>query len=63
MAVPTITTLTPTSGPAAGGDLVRITGAHFAEQVEVLFGAVPATVVSVRDEAGASIADVRTPRP
>ena len=40
---------------------MRITGADLAEQVEVLFGAVPATVVSVREEAGASIADVRTP--
>lgn len=61
MGLPTISALAPTSGPAAGGDLVRITGADFAEQVEVLFGAVPTTVVSVREETGASIADVRTP--
>lgn len=61
MAVPTITTLTPTSGPAAGGDLVRITGTDFAAAIEVLFAGVPGVVVSLRDEAGVSIADVRTP--
>lgn len=61
MAVPTITTVNPTSGPTAGGDLVRITGTDFAAAIDVLFGGVPATVASLRDEAGVSIADVRTP--
>src|SRR5690606_11751880 len=61
MAVPTITAVTPSAGPAAGGDLVRVTGTDFAAAVEVLFDGVPATVESLRDEAGVSIADVRTP--
>lgn len=61
MAVPTITALTPTSGPSSGGDLVRVTGSDFAARIEVLFGAVPATVVSVRDEAGVGVANVLTP--
>lgn len=61
MAVPTITSVTPSAGPAAGGDLVRVTGTDFAAAIAVLFNGVPATVESLRDEAGASIADVRTP--
>jgi len=61
MAVPTITSVTPSAGPAAGGDLVRVTGTDFAAAVEVLFDGVLATVESLRDEAGVSIADVRTP--
>lgn len=61
MAVPTITSVTPSAGPAAGGDLVRVTGTDFAAAVEVLFDGVLATVESLRDEAGVSIADIRTP--
>ena len=61
MAVPTITSATPGAGPAAGGDLVRVTGTDFAATVEVLFDGVLATVESLRDEAGVGIADVRTP--
>jgi hypothetical protein len=61
MATPAINTISPTAGPASGGDLVRITGSGFAARFEVLFGDVPADVVSVRDEGGVSLADVRTP--
>lgn len=61
MAVPTLTGISPATGPTAGGDVVRLTGTGFAPQVVVLFGEAPAEVLSVRDEAGASLADVRTP--
>ena len=61
MAVPTLTGISKASGPAGGGDLVRITGSGFAEQVSVRFGDAEAEVLSVREEAGASVADVRTP--
>ncbi len=61
MAVPALTGVSPSSGPAGGGDLVRLTGSGFAPQVAVLFGGAPAEVLSVREEAGVSVADVRTP--
>lgn len=61
MAVPTLTAITPTSGPTSGGDLVRMTGTGFAAQVAVTFGGAPAVVLAVRAEAGAFVADVRTP--
>jgi hypothetical protein len=60
MAKPTLTSISPLSGPASGGDLVTLHGA-FAARVEVRFGDAPAIIVSVRDEAGVSIAQVRTP--
>ena len=61
MAVPTLTTLTPSAGPASGGDLVRLMGTDFASQIAVTFDGLPASVIALRDEAGTSIADVRTP--
>jgi hypothetical protein len=61
MAIPVISGISPATGPTAGGDLARITGEDFAAQVEVLLGDAPATVSSVREEAGISIADIRTP--
>jgi len=61
MAIPTLTSLSPTTGPTAGGDLVRLTGTGFASQVAVLFGNAPAELLSVREEGGASIVDLRTP--
>jgi len=61
MAVPTLTGVSPSTGPTAGGDVVRLTGTGFAAQVAVLFSDVPGEVLSVRDEAGVSLADVRTP--
>ena len=61
MAVPTLTGVSPATGPTGGGDVVRLTGTGFALQIAVLFGDVPGEVLSVRDEAGVSLADVRTP--
>jgi hypothetical protein len=60
MAKPTLTSISPVSGPASGGDLVTLQGA-FASRVAVRFGDAPAVIVSVRDEAGLAIAQVRTP--
>ncbi|MBN2196404.1 MAG: IPT/TIG domain-containing protein [Polyangiaceae bacterium] len=61
MAVPTLTSVSPSAGPASGGDLVRLRGTAFAGRVAVRFAGQAATVVAVREEAGASVADVRTP--
>ncbi|MGO9828554.1 MAG: IPT/TIG domain-containing protein [Myxococcaceae bacterium] len=44
---PTITSITPTSGPAAGGTPVTITGTNFESGAEVAFGLEPATNVVV----------------
>jgi hypothetical protein len=61
MAVPTLTSLSPTAGPSSGGDVVRLVGVGFAASVRVRFGGADAAVLAVRQEAGASLADVRTP--
>ena len=61
MAAPTLTGISPATGPTGGGDVVRLTGTGFAVKVAVLFGDAPAVVLSVREEAGVSLADVRTP--
>lgn len=61
MAVPSIVSLTPATGPASGGDLVRLRGTGFAEQLSVRFAGKPAVVVAVREDASGSLADVRTP--
>jgi len=61
MAIPTLASVTPDAGPASGGDLVRLVGTGFAPKVAVRFGERAATVVAIREEAGASLADVRTP--
>ena len=45
VAVPTITSLSPTSGPAAGGTSVIITGTGFTGATAVTFGATPATEI------------------
>jgi hypothetical protein len=44
---PTITSLTPTSGPTSGGTLVTLTGGVYAGTVSVEFGTTPATDVTV----------------
>ncbi|PIE16863.1 MAG: transcription factor, partial [Proteobacteria bacterium] len=61
MAIPVISTISPSTGLTSGGDIVRISGSGFAARVDLLFGDVVAEVVSVRDEAGVSLADIRTP--
>ena len=44
---PTVTGMSPTSGPAAGGTLVTITGTGFTGATAVDFGTTPATDVTV----------------
>ena len=61
MALPTLSSVQPAAGPSSGGDLVRLVGADLANRVRVLFGGVLAEVLSVRDEAGQRIVDLRTP--
>lgn len=61
MAIPMLQSVTPTEGPTSGGDLLRFVGSDFAGRVSVSIGGLPAVVLAVREEAGASIADVRTP--
>jgi hypothetical protein len=61
MAIPVISSISPATGPTAGGDLARVTGVNFAAQIEVFLGDAEATVISVREESGNSIADIRTP--
>ncbi len=54
---PTITGITPTTGPTSGGDIVRITGSGFGSDIEVLFGTVRGAAISVQGDT----AIVRTP--
>ena len=61
MAVSFISSVQPTAGPSSGGDLVRLVGTGFSNSVRVLFGGVPATVVSVRDEAGQRVDALTSP--
>ncbi len=61
MAIPTLLPPEPVSGPTSGGDLVTLRGTGFAQRVTVRFGDADATVESVRQEGGESIALVRTP--
>ena len=48
--VPIVTGILPTSGPAAGGTTVTITGTGFTEDSKVLFGTVPASSDTVNSE-------------
>lgn len=61
MALPTLSSVQPAAGPSSGGDLVRLVGTDLADRVRVLFGGVRAEVLSVRDEAGLCVVDLRTP--
>jgi hypothetical protein len=47
MVVPTVASVTPTAGPAAGGNTVTVTGSGFASGAIVTFGSAPATGVIV----------------
>lgn len=60
MALPTIESVEPASGPSGGRDLVRLIGTGFGPRVEVRFGGQVAEVVALRDEGARSVADVRT---
>lgn len=61
MTAPSLAGISPNVGPASGGGLVRITGADFADRVEVFFDDAPASVLNVHHDAGLDIADVRAP--
>lgn len=61
MSPPKLFSVTPSSGPTGGGALVRIVGTGFGEKPEIRFGGVPAILASAHEEAGTSIAFVRTP--
>src|SRR6266508_57350 len=61
MATPIITGIAPTSGPASGGDVVRLTGTGFGPQVAVEIGGA-CQIVALRGGGGElSVVDVRTP--
>ena len=47
VAAPTVTGVSPTTGPAAGGTLVTITGTGFTGATAVDFGTTPATNLTV----------------
>lgn len=57
---PKITSITPTTGPAAGGTPITISGAGFLSEAKVTFGGVAATTVVVSDD-GKSITAVTPP--
>ncbi|QDF03413.1 IPT/TIG domain-containing protein [Myxococcus xanthus] len=61
MALPSLTSVTPSSGPTSGGDILRLSGTGFASRVAVRLGGLRAEVLSVREEAGTAHVDVRTP--
>ena len=46
---PTITAITPQSGPGLGGETVKITGTNFTADTQVMFGDKPATEVLISD--------------
>ncbi|HEY0805275.1 MAG TPA: IPT/TIG domain-containing protein, partial [Pseudonocardiaceae bacterium] len=43
---PTVTALTPTTGPAAGGTVVTVTGTNLASTTSVTFGGAPGTTLT-----------------
>ncbi|WNE95583.1 IPT/TIG domain-containing protein [Streptomyces luomodiensis] len=46
VAAPVLTSLSPTSGPTAGGNTVTLTGTNLAGATQVLFGPNPATILT-----------------
>ncbi|WP_432589093.1 IPT/TIG domain-containing protein [Streptomyces sp. HD1123-B1] len=46
VATPLLTSLSPSSGPAAGGNTVTLNGANLTGATQVLFGATPATILT-----------------
>ena len=49
VAAPTVASISPIHGPAAGGTTVTITGTHLANAQSVQFGAIPALIISDSD--------------
>lgn len=62
MAVPSITLITPDAAVADGTELAYVTGADFADNVEVRFGEAVAEVLGVIDEGPDRVALVRVPK-
>jgi hypothetical protein len=58
--VPSLTAVQAAQGPSGGGDIVRLVGAGFASRIVVLFDGAAVDVLTVREDARLSIADVRT---
>src|SRR5262249_7076730 len=46
-AAPTISLITPSSGPVAGGQAYKITGNHFCDRAVVQFGSANSTITSI----------------
>ncbi len=61
VAIPTITAVTPASGPTSGGDLVRLEGTGFGARPLVRLGGRPAVVVSVQGDAALTVVELRSP--
>lgn len=61
MAVPTLVSVLPASGPSSGGDLVRLVGSGFAAAVAVGLGGLPGVVAALREGLGVGFVDLRTP--
>ncbi len=68
---PTVTQVSPSAGPTAGGTAVTITGTNFAGATAILFGSTPATSYTVTSStqisatapAGAGVVDVTVTTP
>jgi hypothetical protein len=60
VAAPTLSAVQPVAGPSGGAAVVRLVGTGFAGRIVVLFDGAPVEVLTVREDSGLSIADVRT---
>lgn len=58
MSLPTITSISPTQGPASGGTAVQVRGSHFTTALDVTFGGISALNIRVLDH---TTAEVTTP--
>lgn len=58
---PTITSVSPASGPASGGKAVTITGSHLSDATRVSFGATPSSTFSGNDTKILAIAPPHAP--
>jgi hypothetical protein len=58
---PSLTEITPASGPTSGGDLVTLRGTGLTPRIEVRFGTMLAALVSIRREGAETFAHVHTP--
>jgi hypothetical protein len=61
VAIPTLNTVAPTSGPTSGGDLVRLDGLEFGVRPQILIGGRLADIVSLGHTGRLTVAELRTP--